>query len=397
MTPRSPVFQSARYFFVPNSVIQLTTTFRVVNTSSTPPKSDEKSCALHELASNFYFSAQAVHAEHSVSGVGLSLFNRFMKKAVPIFLTCTLLSISIGAFADDAPKTPEDLARDAAIAEFTKKMEAANYPALFEKAAKEFNVPVEILKGVSFAETRWEHFIWPEGETVSPENGMPRPYGIMSLWDNEFFGHSLNDAAKLIGKTPEDLKKDPLDNMRGAAALLKQLYDKTPKPKDSTEGELESWRNAIAEYSGIPEPDLKTQHAFDVYQHLSEGYNQYGIKFEKVPNLKLDQMYAEVKKLKEEARIKREAKYNEQDRDAAGLGPVIREDASSTPSTRLANAALGKSESTNSLTLKDNSLSLATSSSSAKNKALLAVLAIAAVVMIFFLSRKKNPSVKKPN
>ena len=81
-------------------------------------------------------------------------------------------------------------------------MQAANYPALFAEAAKEFNVPVEILQGISFAETRWEHFIWPEGETVSPENGMPRPYGIMSLWDNEYFGHSLIDAAKLIGKDP---------------------------------------------------------------------------------------------------------------------------------------------------------------------------------------------------
>lgn len=170
---------------------------------------------------------------------------------------------------------------------------------------------------------------------------MPRPYGIMSLWDNEFFGHSLIEAAKLIGKTPEDLK-DPLDNMRGAAALLKQLYEKTPKPEGSTDDELESWRNAIAEYSGIPEPDLKHQHAFDVYHHLSEGYDQYGIKFDEVPNLKLDMMHAEVKKIKEAEKIKREAKFKEEDRDAAGLGPVIRDDEPTKVSTRLADVGAQK-------------------------------------------------------
>ncbi len=231
-----------------------------------------------------------------------------------------------GAFAQERPKTPEDFARDAAIAQFTRKMEAANYPALFEKAAKEFNVPVEILEGVSFAQTRWNHLIWPEGEIFSPENGKPRPFGIMSLWDNPFFGHSLIEAAKLIGKTPEDLKRDPLDNMRGGAALLRKIYNETEKPAGTTEGELESWRNAIAEYSGIPEPDFKHQHALEVYRHLAAGYDRYGIKLPKVSNLKLQPMIAEVKKIKEEEERKRAEKSSVQDRHAAGLGPVIRQE-----------------------------------------------------------------------
>ncbi|MDB6122977.1 MAG: hypothetical protein JWQ71_1970, partial [Pedosphaera sp.] len=157
-------------------------------------------------------------------------------------------------------KTEEDLVRERSIAEFTRKMKEANYPALFEQAAKEFNVPVDILQGVSFAETRWEHLQWPPGETVSPENGMPRPYGIMSLWDNDYFGHSLLDAAKLIGKDPEELKSDPLQNMRGAAALLKKIYDETPKPADAQGDEIESWRKAIVKYCGIPQAELSEQH-----------------------------------------------------------------------------------------------------------------------------------------
>ena len=84
-----------------------------------------------------------------------------MRKIIFILLVCSpSLLVPNRIFADDPPKTPEDLARDASIAAFTKKMEEANYPALFAQAAKEFNVPVEILQGISFAETRWEHFIW---------------------------------------------------------------------------------------------------------------------------------------------------------------------------------------------------------------------------------------------
>ena len=167
--------------------------------------------------------------------------------------------------------------REAAVAEFTRKMQAANYPALFEQAAREFQVPVDILKGIAFAETRWEHLTWPPGELVSPDNGMPRPYGIMSLWDNRYFGHSLLDAAGLIGQDPELLKQDPLQNIRGAAALLRKLYNETPKPDGTGEGDLESWRYAIRKYCGIPEPDLNARHALDIYTFISQGYHQFGI------------------------------------------------------------------------------------------------------------------------
>lgn len=303
------------------------------------------------------------------------------------------LTLSRVVLADDPPKTPEDLERDAAIEKFTQKMIDANYPDLFEKAAKEFGVPKEILMGVSFAETRWEHLQWPEGETVSPENGMPRPYGIMSLWDNEFFGHSLIEAAKLIGKSPEDLKNDPLDNMRGAAALMKKIYDETAKPEGTKAEELESWRYAIATYSGIPEPDLKNQHAFDVYDWLDQGYNQYGIKIDKVPNLRIKEMWAEVKKIKDEEAKKREAKLRAEGRwddqeihspDEVGYKP----EAAQKPATK----AVAKTTETPAVAVVD---PVAKSSSSKW----MVVGAIAALLLSFFIFRK-NPqsgSEKKQN
>ena len=48
----------------------------------------------------------------------------------------------------------------------------------FESAGQEFGVPADVLKGIAFAETRWEHLEWAEGDTASCV-GLPRSYGIM--------------------------------------------------------------------------------------------------------------------------------------------------------------------------------------------------------------------------
>ncbi|PWU09938.1 MAG: hypothetical protein C5B50_26445 [Verrucomicrobia bacterium] len=197
-------------------------------------------------------------------------------------LICFILSI-VASAAGGPAKTAEQLKREAAVAEFTQRMKTNNYPALFEKAAKEFKVPADILKGVAFAETRWEQLKWPPGETHSPENGMPRPYGIMSLWDNDFFGHSLLESAALIGRKPEELKEDAFQNIRGGAALLRKLYDNNPKPPGTTEADIESWRYAIRKYCGIPQPSLNASHALKVYVFINQGYHQYGIEWEGQP------------------------------------------------------------------------------------------------------------------
>ena len=218
-----------------------------------------------------------------------------------------VLALLRAAGAADTIKTEEELKREVAIAGFTAKMKAANYPALFEQAAKEFNVPAGILKGVAFAETRWEQLTWPAGETASPETGMPRPYGIMSLWDNSHFGHSLLEAASLIGKTTDELKQDAFQNIRGGAALLRKIYDANPKPAGKTEADIESWRQAIRQYSGIPEPDLNARHALDVYVLMSKGYHQYGIEWD-ARSVNLEPMRADTRRIVAEEQAKREAR-----------------------------------------------------------------------------------------
>ena len=101
------------------------------------------------------------------------------------------------------------------------------------------------------------------------------------------------------GKTPDELKNDPDLNIRGAAALLKKLYDENPKPDFAKPDEIESWYNAVIKYCGIPEPFLSHQHALNCYVFMSKGYNQYGMHWQPHP-VNLEPMRADVIKLRKE-------------------------------------------------------------------------------------------------
>jgi N-acetyl-anhydromuramyl-L-alanine amidase AmpD len=154
--------------------------------------------------------------------------------------------------------------------------------AAFESAGNEFNVPVEVLKGIAFAETRWQHLQWAEGDTASCM-GMPHAYGVMSLRDDDIFGHTLRTAAQLIGRDVNTVKRDVVQNIRAAAALLKQYHDRLPLPEGTGPNDIESWENAIAAYSGISQPELAHQHALDIFNRVTKGYHDYGIEMQAHP------------------------------------------------------------------------------------------------------------------
>jgi hypothetical protein len=255
-----------------------------------------------------------------------------MRKTSTLFVMVLLFAAN-SSWAVAQPDTNDDAVRQKAIAGFTQKMKDANYPALFDKAAKEFNVPPDVLKGVAFAETRWSHHQWPPGETVSPENGMPRAYGIMALMDDDHFGHSLITGAMLIGEDPDIVKADAYQNMRAGAALLRKLYDETPKPANASGDQIESWRKAIVKYCGIPQPDLSESHALHVYEFMNEGYDQYGIDWPAHP-VNLGPMREEVAKIRAEARNRLETKANSDE----ALGAVIPPTAQATTATSGATA-----------------------------------------------------------
>jgi len=147
----------------------------------------------------------------------------------------------------------------------------------FESAGAEFRVPADVLRGIAFAETRWEQLEWGPGDTASCV-GLPREYGVMALRSDSWFGHSLDSAAARLGADPGYLKTDPTSNIRGAAAYLRSLYDRLPIPDGTGRESLESWQNAIAAYCGIPQQELAQQHALEVFERVAKGYNNFGIK-----------------------------------------------------------------------------------------------------------------------
>lgn len=152
--------------------------------------------------------------------------------------------------------------------------QANRYQKMFEEASAEFNVPVELLQAIAYAETRWRPHVkkgqvMKSGEAavvLEDHNGMPPGYGIMGLHDDNYFGHSLTTAAALIRETPATLQTDSRANIRGAAALLSQHSARKTRAFP-----LEDWEDAVAKYSGIPQRDIAQMYTYEIFTAIRQG------------------------------------------------------------------------------------------------------------------------------
>jgi len=89
----------------------------------------------------------------------------------------------------------------------------------FKEAAKDHDVPVELLMAMGWVNTRWE---MPSPEANEYEKGNLHgwgSYGIMALVKNPS-SDTLGEASRLTGIPEEKLKTDRAANIRGGAALL---------------------------------------------------------------------------------------------------------------------------------------------------------------------------------
>ncbi|CAN5475748.1 hypothetical protein BH11PSE11_BH11PSE11_21260 [soil metagenome] len=190
-----------------------------------------------------------------------------MHLRIKTILSATLLS---GAIASSMPL--HAASSPAELGGFSK-----TYESWFDQAAAEFNVPVELLQAIAYAESRWQPIV-PKGK--GRKNGersievdwhageMPPSYGVMGLRNDTHFGTSLTQAAKLIREVPETLVTDTRANIRGAAALLAQYGDR--KTRDTP---LEQWEEAVAKYSGIPEREIAELHTHEILSAIRDGRN----------------------------------------------------------------------------------------------------------------------------
>lgn len=181
-------------------------------------------------------------------------------KARLLVALCVGLSGSPLALADGKP---------AELTTFAKR-----YQQYFAEASAEFNVPVELLESIAYAETRWHPHVLkgrkkntgePEVE-VESHDGMPPSYGIMGLRDDPYFGHSLSQGAALIRVTPEVAASDTRSNIRAAAALLSQYGARKTRAFP-----LEDWEDALARYSGIPQREIGQIYTYEIYTAIRQG------------------------------------------------------------------------------------------------------------------------------
>ncbi len=153
----------------------------------------------------------------------------------------------------------------------------------FSYSAKKYNIPEDLLKAISYTETRFSNII----ETASKNSSRiyPVTYGIMGLRDDLRMGHSLIEGAKLIGRLPETVAINPQLNIEAAAALLNSIADSMKINRAN----LNNWKSVVEEYSGIPQKDIRPFFSFDVFKVLFEGTNIKGINIKVNPQIDMSQ------------------------------------------------------------------------------------------------------------
>lgn len=115
---------------------------------------------------------------------------------------------------------------------------ASPYDELFARAGAEFGVPGALLRAISHVETGWQMV---EGQEEF--HGLDPAFGLMALR-----GDRLRRAAARVGRTAREVGTSPEANVRGAAALLREMADEAAVDRD---GGFEAWREVVADYGGI--------------------------------------------------------------------------------------------------------------------------------------------------
>ncbi|GGP77765.1 N-acetylmuramoyl-L-alanine amidase [Saccharothrix coeruleofusca] len=163
----------------------------------------------------------------------------------------------------------------------------------YTAAAREFGVPVSVLLGVSYLQSRWdgnagepsraggygpmhltdgarlrqgEHHDGeedPRGDTarpLSPRQSTPTTTVPDSL-------RTIDRAAELTGVPLERLRSDRRQNIRGGAALLARYQRELGAPAS----EPGAWYGAVARYSGAEDVTTARQFADDVFDVIRSG------------------------------------------------------------------------------------------------------------------------------
>ncbi|MBK6687017.1 MAG: N-acetylmuramoyl-L-alanine amidase [Deltaproteobacteria bacterium] len=130
----------------------------------------------------------------------------------------------------------------------------------FAQAAEEFDVPVDLLKALSYSETR----LVPAVGEVEFED-QPEPFGLFALR-----GEELTRAAVLLGVSVEEVMTDDVANVRAAASLL-SAYAEEAGIDPALRPEPAVWRPALERWGQIGDQELARGFSDSVLAHVRQG------------------------------------------------------------------------------------------------------------------------------
>lgn len=137
----------------------------------------------------------------------------------------------------------------------------------FRQAADELHVPVELLVSVSYVTSSWH-----EARGIDPHTS--QEFGVMGLRNQEE-GPSLSEAAALLGERSSDLRDDPVENIRGGAALLAQYALEAnhgqPVAQELSLDTAGAWWAAAARYAGVADARYQDMFAAHVFEAMDQG------------------------------------------------------------------------------------------------------------------------------
>lgn len=133
----------------------------------------------------------------------------------------------------------------------------------FAHAARAHDVPVDLLKAVSYVETQWQMV---DGE-AEHEHGMLGGSGVFALW-----GDNLARGAAAAGIDVEDARHELGANIAAAAARLAELATEHAIDRE----DLAAWAPVLAAFSQIPADDARASYANEVLRVLATGASATG-------------------------------------------------------------------------------------------------------------------------
>lgn len=134
---------------------------------------------------------------------------------------------------------------------------------VYASAATEFRVPQQILEGIGWAESRWSM-----NSSVASNDEC---YGTMHLCDWGEDG-TLAHAARLTGLSVDVLKTDREANIRGAAAVLRNIADKYfADVSHLSDKYTADWWQVVMRYSNAADPEIADSYATQVYYVINRG------------------------------------------------------------------------------------------------------------------------------